>query len=79
MFFVSFLLGVAYFVTYWIITGILGLLIYALGSLGGAIIIIIGFIGFLLYLALMIAFMAFSIGCQASIYGTLSKNIEQQH
>ncbi|MDR0756794.1 MAG: hypothetical protein LBF85_03000 [Tannerella sp.] len=41
--------------------------------------VMVGFISILVLLALIVATMAFFIGCQASIYGTLSKNIEEQH
>jgi hypothetical protein len=77
MFFVSFVLGFAYFIACWIITYIMGLLMSVVESLEG--VLVIGLFLFILYLALLIVYMAFSIGCQASIYGTLSKNIEEQH
>ena len=38
----------------------------------------IPFIGWLLNLCLFVAYMAISLGCNASIYGTLSKNVEEQ-
>ena len=39
----------------------------------------IPFIGWLLSLCVGVAFMAIMLGCQASIYGSLSKDIEEQH
>jgi hypothetical protein len=77
MFFVSFVSGFVFFIAYWLITIILGVFMYAIGTREGT--AIIGFIGFLLSLALLLVYMAFSIGCQASIYGTLSQNVEEQH
>jgi len=38
----------------------------------------IPFIGWLLNICLFVVYYAFSLGCSASIYGTLSKNIEEQ-
>ena len=40
---------------------------------------LIPFISWLLILCLVVAFMAISLGCSASIYGTLSKNVEEQN
>ena len=40
---------------------------------------LIPFIGWLLNLCLMVAFVALYLGCDASIYGTLSKNVEEQN
>ncbi|MDR1882622.1 MAG: hypothetical protein LBR26_07545 [Prevotella sp.] len=77
MFFVSFVLGLVYLIVCWIMTLILRPLIAAVDSMAEA--IMLGFFIVNLFLALLVAFMAFSMGCQASIYGTLSQNIEEQH
>jgi len=44
-----------------------------------AIFCFIPFIGWLLNLCLFVVFMAVSLGCSSSIYGTLSKNVEEQN
>jgi hypothetical protein len=77
MFFVSFVLGFAYSVVCLIMTVLLRPLIGAVDSIAES--VMIAFFVMNLFLALLVAFMAFSMGCQASIYGTLSQNIDEQH
>jgi hypothetical protein len=50
----------------------------AIGEVGAATSVLAALI-FIVMLAVFVVCMAFYIGCQASIYGTLSKNIEEQH
>jgi len=69
---------IAYFIVYAIIYTIFFALIRATENIS----FISGFFSFLLVLliiALIVIYFAFMIGCQASIYGTLSKNIKDQH
>ncbi|MDR1602733.1 MAG: hypothetical protein LBS42_09950 [Tannerella sp.] len=85
MFCVSVVICIAYFIVSLILGSILGLISMAImassGSIEGAIVgsAIVSVLSFIVTLALFIVFQAFCIGCQASIYGTLSKNIEEQH
>ncbi len=60
LFAVSLVLGVGFFVVFFIFS-------------------LIPFIGWLLCLCLFLVYIAASLGCSSSIYGTLSKNIEEQH
>jgi hypothetical protein len=85
MFFVAATIYIAYFLVSLILGGILGTINLAIlslsGSFEGAIVTgaIMGIFSFIVTLALLVVCMAFYIGCQASIYGALSKNIEEQH
>ena len=62
----------------WMIFGVTFLLAVAYG-IGSWLFGLVPFIGWLLTLCLFVAYFALTLGCNASIYGTLSKNIEEQH
>jgi hypothetical protein len=85
MFFVAVTVYIANFIVSLILTGILGAINLAIrpliNSFEGVIVTgaIMGVLSFIVALAVFVVSLAFYIGCQASIYGTLSKNIEEQH
>jgi len=62
----------------WVIFGVQALLGIALGV---CVFIFskIPYVGMILNICVMVAFIAMMLGCNASIYGTLSKNVEEQH
>jgi membrane-anchored glycerophosphoryl diester phosphodiesterase (GDPDase) len=64
-----------------LILGIILNVIMAILSLAGSIegSVIMNVSSFIVLIALLGVCLMFNIGCQASIYGTLSKNIEEQH
>ncbi|MDR2042220.1 MAG: hypothetical protein LBP98_07895 [Tannerella sp.] len=82
IFFVWATVGFACFIVWLILTSLLAVISLAAtlnSSSGGGFNIVTGALSLIFQLALFVVFMAFSIGCQASIYGTLSKNIGEQH
>lgn len=72
MFAIKFILGIVFSICIMIFVMIIGFLAYISPVLGSL-------IGIILILCLAVAFMAINLGCSASIYGTLSKDIEEQH
>jgi hypothetical protein len=78
IFFVNITIGVAVYIVAIIFSFLLGALITLLSDIAFLSVLMTGILG-ILFLALIVVAIAVTIGCQAAIYGTLSKNIEDQN